>query len=701
MPSIAQPKLRCRLLSSAFALAVLGAACAQAADEPAAEPKTKLPLKSVVMFNSGVGFFEHRAEVEGDAAVDLRFNVEDINDLLKSMVLQDLGGGRISPVTYTSKDPITKTLKTFAIDLTDNPTLAQILGQVRGETVEVEAPEKTTGTIVGLEKRKRRASGDDDTIIEIDVMNLLTESGLKSIPLEQISSIRFANVKLNQEFGQALALLASGHSTDKKTVTLRFSGDGKRAVRVGYIQEAPIWKTSYRLVLNEKESPLLQGWAIVENTTEEDWDNVRLTLVSGRPISFVMDLYEPLYLQRPVVEPELFASLRPQQYGQDLAQSEQRFRGAAGGAAPPMRKARSGQLAAAEPAAPAPTAEGMEAHSAAADAGFVVGNVEPAAQAGEVGELFQYAIDEPVTLQRQKSAMLPIVNSPVEAEKVSIYNVNVQPKHPLNGLKLTNKTDLHLMQGPITVFDGGAYAGDAQIEDLAPGGERLISYALDLEVEVSQEQKSHPEEITGVKIVKGVLEAQRKFRRSVEYTIKNSAGQPRKVLIEHPFDPNWTLVEPAKPAEKTRDRYRFEVTAEPGKPATLTVVEEMVNTQHLAVLDLDLGAIHYYLTGAKVKDEVKQALREVVAKRQKIESVVNQRQNIEKQVAAIDQDQTRIRENMGKIGQNTELYNRYLKKLNSQEDELEKSRGQIEDLTVEEQKLRRELEDYLSNLTLE
>ena len=308
---------------------------------------SRLPLKKVVMFNSGVGFFQHDGEVTGDTQVEMKFNVDDVNDLLKSMVVQDLNGGRISTVTYASRDPITKTLKTFAVDLTDNPTLADLLDQVRGEKVEAEAPNKIVGTILGVEKRKQKV-GENETV-ENEFLNLLTDEGLRSLPLASIARIKLLNESLDRELRQALTILALGHSADKKSVTLKFLGDGRRQVRVGYIQEAPIWKTSYRLVLNDEGQPLLQGWALVENTTEEDWKDVSLTLVSGRPISFIMNLYEPLYVPRPVVEPELFASLRPQTYGQDLDRAEGEF---AGKAAAPKRR----MLADAAPMAPAPMA---------------------------------------------------------------------------------------------------------------------------------------------------------------------------------------------------------------------------------------------------------------------------------------------------------------------------------------------------------
>lgn len=669
----------------------------------AAGSVSDLPLQKVVLFNSGVGFFEHQSQIEGDAQIDLKFNVDSVNDLLKSMVLQDFGGGRISTVTYESHDPITKTLRTFAIDLTNNPSLAELLNQMRGERVEIESPNVIQGVIVGVERRRRPAGKGDEEVVEVEVLNLLTDNGLRSVPLDTVGRIAFEDDKLNAEFRQALEVLAMGHATDKKTVTLHFLGNGRRPVRVGYIQQTPIWKTSYRLVLEEDEAPFLQGWAIVENTTEQDWKDVALTLVSGRPVSFIMDLYQPLYVPRPVVEPELFASLRPQTYGQDLAEKEAEFRQLDRDAAPAegQRDALRARRAAKAPAeALARGAVSEEAKAAMAGLDLAQG-VQSVAQAGDVGELFQYVIDTPVTLPRQQSAMLPIVNGSVQGAKLVIYNPSVHAKHPLNGLRLTNSTGLHLMQGPITVFDGGAYAGDARIEDLPPGSERLISYALDLDTEVAIESRPSPDRLTQVRLAKGTLYATRKFKRGQEYTVKNSGSKPKDALIEYPIDPSWTLVNPKEPTEKTRDLYRFALVAEPGKPEKLKVEEEMTQTEQVALTNLDIGTIVFYVESRAVSDKVKQALSEIVKRRQAIDELAAQRQQLEQQIAVIDAEQARIRQNMEQLARDSDLYRRYVQKFSDQEDQVEGLREQIEKLTTEEQEKRESLDEYILSLEVE
>jgi hypothetical protein len=705
-----------RSLAVGLAVASALGAAALRAQEQQDDP---LPVKKVVLYNAGVGFFERRAEIDGNAKVDLKFNAAEINDLLKSMVLQDLAGGKISTVTYASMDPITKTLKTFAIDLTNNPTLANLLDQVRGEKVEIEAPNRVTGTILGVETREQQV-GDRDKVVKTEFLNLLTDAGLRSFPMTSISRIKLLDAKLDGELRQALNVLALGHATDKKTVSLSFEGAGKRPVRVGYIQQSPIWRTTYRLVLSDKKAPFLQGWALVENTTEEDWRDVNLTLVSGRPISFVMNLYQPLYVNRPLVESELFASLRPQVYGQDMQgdQSGQWFNLGRGGMMGGQGNMQPGQVALRQrmakgepqvPAAAPATAESSYAAVADAqgvDARFqqnqlnLTRGVDSAAAGGDVGELFQYKIESPVTLPRQQSAMLPIVNGEIKGEKLSIYNANVQPKHPLNGFRLKNSTDLHLMQGPVTVFDDNTYAGDARIEDLPPGSERLISYALDLDVEVVPEAKGSPDQLTSVKIAKGTLTTTIKYERTQTYTVKNSGKNAKTVLIEYPVAADWKLIEPKEPKEKTRDVYRFAVTVEPGKPATLKIAEEKTVSNQMVLSNLDDNAILFYQRSPAVSAEVKKALAEVLKRKQQLQELITKRQEHEQTIATITQEQGRIRENMTRLDRNNDLYARYVKKFSEQEDQVEKAHAQIEELNKQINERQKSLDEYLLGLDL-
>jgi hypothetical protein len=291
--------------------------------------------------------------------------------------------------------------------------------------------------------------------------------------------------------------------------------------------------------------------------------------------------------------------------------------------------------------------------------------------------------------------MLPIVNESVTAEKVAIYNEGTHAKHPLSGLKLKNSTDLHLMQGPITVFAEGAYAGDAQIQDLPPGTERLISYAMDLDTEVAPLAKDAPDRLVSVKISKGLLLTSHKFERSRTYTVKNSGKEDKNVLVEYPLDPAWALVAPKEPAEKTRNMYRFAVKAEPGKPATLEVKEERTTSQQVAINNLDDGTILIYVNAPTVSEEVKKALREVIQRKTVIQGVVTRRQELERQITVIDQEQKRIRDNMAQLPKDSDLFRRYVSKFTEQEDKIDDLRKQVSASVEEEQKLRKSLDEFL------
>jgi hypothetical protein len=808
-------------LSVAFAafIALLAERPVLAAGDKTAD----VPLKKVVLFNSGLGFFRHDGEIDGDQQIELKFNVDNVNDLLKSMVLEDLGGGRISTVTYSAREPVTRTLKTFAIDLTKNPTLAELLRQIRGEKIQVDAPNPISGMIVGIERR--RAKTPKDEVVESDVLNLLTATGLRSIPFDNVQQIQLLDPKLNAELQEALAFLSKAHRNDKKTVTLDFRGQGKRPVRIGYIQDFPVWKTSYRLVALDDGSLFLQGWAIVENTTEQDWTNVNLSLVSGKPISFVQDLYQPLFVERPIVVPELYASLSPRTYDQDLASAEAEFRKAANpeglfvrrrpanqpqagggigggggfGGGAPIGGGGGPQQPAVTSVVPSGSANNGKPPPAADDRLSLERSVAFMAAADNVGELFRYAIDTPVTLARQKSAMLPIFSGTVKGEKLSIYNPAVHPKHPLNGLKLVNSTGLHLMQGPITVFDGGEYAGDARIEDLQPGSERLLSYALDLDTEVAPGPEHSKRSLSAITIAGPTVIETHTIDRTKSYVVKNSGAKTKKVLVEYPIDSAWNLRSPKTPAEKTRDRYRFDVKAESGKPANIEIVEQHTDkpqvaisqlpdevppvvadgaatytcarrehvTEELADVQIRKGIVtesrelrrtvryivrnpgdasdgvtvayapdpqwklvspkaeqsggfyHFqlrfqpheptaieiveqrtapaevpvarladeriaaYLNAKSVSREVKAALAELVKRRQALAELVARKAQLDAQIKEVGDEQARIRQNMSQLDRNSELYNRYVKKFGVQEDEVERLRQQIRDVSTE------------------
>lgn len=681
-----------------------------AAKDGAPTPKRDdVPVRKVVLFSSGVGYFEHTGHVAGEAAIELRFKTEQINDLLKSLVLEDLDGGTVSSAVYPSQDPISKTLKSFQVDISANPALGELLNQLRGAEVSLSLHgQQIEGTILGLETKQINI-GDNDKMVTVWLLNLLAGGSIRAIQLDDVQMLTLKDEALQSELNQALAALTQARDQDKKPVAINFAGQGQRRVRLAYVVETPVWKTSYRLIMPGSHDPKakLQGWAIVENQTDSDWQNVQLSLVSGRPISFTQDLYQPLYVQRPVVVPELYASLRPKAYEsgypEDLpitysTSSLGTVNDAAGSFAGEEMKMIP-QRAAKGRAAGAAGGGGSAFGGGAAAPLNAAASVAAIASARELGELFEYAIGD-VTLPRQRSAMLPIMTDDVEVERVSIYDRNVLAKHPLNGARLKNSTGKHLLQGPITVFDDAAYAGDAQIDNLPPDQERLLSYAIDLQVGVDAVPELSTNEVVSGKIVRGTLELHRKFEHKQEYNFKNNSAKDKTLVVEHPRKAGYELVDSPKPRETTEQVYRFQDKVPAGKGWKLVVKQELVKSETLVILGTDAGPLLAYTTTGSIPQKVRDALKKVIDMKSVLVDLTRQLEEAKKKIAEITKEQERLRSNMSTVDKNSEYYTRLLKKLNDQETEIETQQTKIADLQRAHDRQRKELEDYVSNLSM-
>lgn len=361
-----------------------------------------------------------------------------------------------------------------------------------------------------------------------------------------------------------------------------------------------------------------------------------------------------------------------------------------------------------------PAKENTEVHRVGDQVVALDKGVESVAQGGDVGELFRYVIKPLVTLARNESAMLPIVNDPVQGEKVDIYNPAVHGKHPLAGLRLTNSTELHLLQGPITLFDGGEYAGDARIEDIAPGSTRLISYALDLETEVTVESKPEEHLIESLQISKGGLHEKSKITRKTQYTVKNSSSHAKKVLLERPIDATWKTVQP-QPEEKTRAHQRFAVSAEPGKTATLILTDERDAKEEYVLATLDPTWMAQYVRLPAATPALKKAFDSIIAGNTRLAEIVKIRVQIENQIVTLGNEQERVRKNLQSIPSlkgseiaseenkksTNELLQRYLKKLADVETEMESLRKEHTKIQEQEAKARKELEKLLAEMIVE
>jgi archaellum component FlaC len=675
-----------------------------------------LPLRDVVLFSSGVGYFGRNGSVGGNTGVLLSFRAEQINDILKSLVVLD-PQGKVRPITYTTKDALGRRLRGVGQALNNQTSLGQLLRQFQGARVRVTSRAGTfEGRIISVSERE--VTVKEEVVIK-EFLNLMTARGLASVALDEVTALQLLDERLDNELRSSLELLAGGLDNQRQSVQINFGDGAPREVRVGYLQETPVWKTSYRLVLDKTGAPYLQGWGIVENTTDEDWQNVNLSLVSGRPISFIQDLYQPLYVPRPVVAPQVVGSPLPQTYGETLtttttveseeAQADERM-------LRPARKA--SNAAATPPAVMLPGASGPMSGTAGfggegvnglmADASgrrresglsaAQLGNIQAQAQGETRGELFEYAIAQPVTLPRQQAAMVPIIGQAIEGERLSIYDPSAGER-ALLGLRLKNSTGLHLAGGPVTVFREGIYAGDAQFTNLQPGEERLISYAVDLDLVTDRKQPGYRRETVSFAVKSGVLTISHREFREMTYTLRNKSNEAKTVLIQQPIEANFTPVEPKEAFEKTAQHYRFKQEVLAGKTVEFKTVFERPISETLALLNINLDMLVAYARNDRVSAPLRTALEDLITRRRKITDIQAQLARIEREIKDIDTEQDRIRRNMDRLDRNSELYKQYVAKLTEQEkkvNELAEQRAKLRDSEEVAQKELREFVDALN-----
>ncbi|MFU8887443.1 MAG: hypothetical protein ACNA8N_02435 [Trueperaceae bacterium] len=668
-----------------FAVLVVAAAMAWAWAQPAAEaPTAELPVRHLVLFTNGVGYFEHAGTVVGTQEIELPVAPEHMDDLLQSLVVQDLGGGRVEAVRYGARDPLGRVLASYALDLSGDPTLAQLLAQARGEAVRIEAGETLRGVIVNVE----RVNVPDQA--PRTLLTLATDAGLQRIDLDEVRAVAFEREALQAELDAALAAIARYRGGDAASVRLRFVGEGEREVRVAYVREMPVWKASYRLALEEPGRAELQGWAILDNPTALDLEDVSVWFVAGQPISFVASLYAPVYVDRPRVDVATAPVLDP------VAD--------AGQFAPMAAEAARSMMA----PSPAMMADALES----AAPGFGGEGVEAAAEGVAGGATFAYRVSEPVTVGRFESAMIPIVVATVEAHAVSWYDADVLRDHPLRAVRLVNDSGLHLAAGPVTVFDEGGFAGQALLADVVPDDSRMLAYAVDLDLRVSVASASEPERVVSAVLRGSVLETSWRSVLTTRYRLEPRGDGERFVVVEHPQRAGFAVVSPAGPVE-TGDAWRFGVEIGAGAPAdptvpahlrctddacVLSVVMERIDGRRTAVANVGGDQIAFYLENVDLSDADRAALEAVLELQRTMAELDRQVVALEAQVNEVFRDQSRIRDNMAALERSSSLYRRYLADLEAQENLLTELREAIADRREQRAEAQRELDELIEEL---
>ncbi len=653
----------------------------------------ELPVREVVLYKHGVGFFERSGRLGPGESARLDFNASEMNDVLKSLTIEEKGGGKISGLRYDSMDPLGHKLAEFPFQIGDQQPISAVLGQLKGSRVELKFGNQTiAGAIVG-----GRVVPGSDKQPEREQLTLLLDSGeLQTIDLSAATGLRFTDPQLQQQFKDYLAALVAARAKDKRSVYIDSSDAKEREVVASYMIPAPVWKSSYRLIFGSSGQPTLEGWAIVDNMTGEDWTKVQLSLVSGRPISFVSQLYAPKYVARPGAELADDAAARPvvHEGAFETGAGNKVLGGVVGGV--PGGVAGFTEAAPRKMPAPAPPRFLAEAAQLRAD----VSSVSPDTTARDLGELFEYRINQPVTIRKNESAMLPFLQQQIGARKLLIYSDH-SSQHPTNAAELTNSTGKTLDGGPITVYDGGAYGGEALVETLKAGDKRLISYAVDLGTRITEAFGSKQSVVREIRASRGMLTLRSAAEETRTYTIRNVDQKAKTLIIEHPVRQGYTLLN-RQPSEKTASAYRFEVQVAANSSQEFPVNEERVFEQTYAVSSLSPDARLAYVQNRSLSDAAKRQLQRIADQKSKIAAADRDLQQTAGQIRDLSSDEERIRQNIQSLnnvsGQQQQVQT-YARQLDQHEQQLAALRDRQADLQKQKSALQAELDRLIDALS--
>ena len=673
------------------------------ARESANPSAAKLPVRRVVLYKNGVGYFEHLGYVRGSQDVHVDFTSAQLNDVLKSLTVLDLSGGRISGVDYNSEAPLARRLATLRLTLGENPTMADFLAALRGARLEVRSGSGAmmAGKLLSVEQKSREEEKEPKEWTEISLVGDRGE--VRTAKVTPATSVRIIEKDLQLEVGRYLGLIASSREQDLRRMTISTTGGaGERNLYVSYISEVPIWKTTYRIVLPSKagKKPLLQGWAIVDNTIGEDWNDVELSLVAGAPHSFIQQLSQPYYGRRPVVPLPESVQLTPQTHAATLEPSASpHVSGMAGGVPGGVMGGVMGGVAGgigsgsgagvgggsfrAEPLKPPSMADAAVVEEAREES-------EPVAEGNALGDLFEYKLKAPVTIRKNQSALVPILETDIVAERVSLWSESLGVARPLRALWVNNASSLTLDGGSFSVLDSNTFAGEGLVEAIKPGERRLLSYATDLGLLVDSKLESTRERVTRVRMYRGTMTTTSEDREKKTYIVRNEDTTPRTLVVEHPARPEWKLQEDGvKPEEKAAGLHRFRLNVAPKTTERLEVNEARPLYTRYELNLVTNDDIELLLRQNSINADIEKALRTITAQKKIVADLDG---TVKEQQKAIDQifaDQGRLRENMkalkGSIEEKT-LLQRYTKQLDEEETQLDALRKKKQD-TEAEQKL--------------
>ncbi len=696
---------------------------------------TRLPVRRVVLFKNGVAYVEHMGAVSGSQSVSIDFTTSQLNDVLKSLTIIDLGKGRIAGVNYTSVEPLDRQLGSLRMGLGEDLSSGQFLTALRGARVEVRSGSTAiTGRVLTVEERDvKEGKGDDSGSLKRDYLSVITDSGeLRQFEMTPLLGVRLLEGEMREDVGRYLSVLASGREQDLRRMVINTAGQGSRQLQVSYISEVPVWKSTYRLVLpNNGAKPFIQGWAIVDNTVGEDWKDIELSLVAGAPQSFVQELSKPTYARRPVVALPETAMLQPQTHEAALNGASETVEVSNAAMASPMAADRIQQYAKLQGGVRGGVPGGVMGGVAGGVAGGTFGSVSAGTGGGmgggvyragrsadspsaamamqaavaygsDIGDMFEYKLKERVTIRKNQSALVPIIQEAVAAEKVTLWNE--QAGRPLRAVWLKNTSTETLDAGTFNVLEDETFAGEGIMDPIKPGERRLLSYAVDQGVMIEAKNESSDQQVSRVVIRNGTMVHTREIRSHKVYVVHNTNIDARDVVIEHAIQPNWKLVSDVVPDETTATHRRFKVHVDTKQTATLKVDEAypVSSTYDMAILRDD--DVELFVKNKAISPEVEKALRIVLAKKDALAEIDRQMKSRQEQQKTIAEDQQRLRENLKALkgsAEERELVQRYTRQLNAQEDQLDRLKTELADLHPQREAALADLNKTVAEMTLD
>ncbi|MCL2659458.1 MAG: DUF4139 domain-containing protein, partial [Acidobacteriaceae bacterium] len=595
-----------------FSLSLAFPSVAQTAQTPRPESKPEksasLPVTRVALYKNGVGYFEHSGTVTGNQSVTIDFTTGQLNDVLQSLTAIDLNGGRITGAGYNSTTPLEQQLQALPIALGDDASTADLYAAIRGANVEVTGTGAAfTGRILNMEVRSTSATKDAPAA-ERRFLTVVSDSGaVRTFELTSGVAVRLLDSTLHADLTRYLEVIANNRSQGLRHLTLTDSGTGTRQLRVSYISEVPIWKSTYRVLLTSKqagapESATLQGWAVVDNTVGTDWNSVQLSLIAGSPQSFIQPLSQPIYSRRPEVPIAQEAQLTPQTHesGEDAKQE------VAGVAGMSMGNGSGAGMMAEMAPAPAMKARSLHAQVMVSPSAPAIeyedaanNSIAPNTSTSAYDNYFEYKLTDPVTIRKNESALVPIFQTKIPIEQVTIWSASNEDDAPLRALWLTNSSSLTIDRGSFSIVENGNFSGQGLLDPIHPDEKRLLSYAADQAVRVIADKSNDSQRILSITVNKGVLREQTSQLAEVEYTVRNSSADPRTVIVEHPIHEGWKLDSETQPAETTSGLYRFRVAVQPGTSASLQVKERRNFAQVYRLIDTNDSQLTLILQNAK------------------------------------------------------------------------------------------------------